>query len=340
MDAKEALRQAAEDTDPVTRRAAMEAIGAVLGESGGGLLKQGLNDPNDEGVRFSAAMALGEVRYLPALPILREKAEMYTGERDKRVYCAVLYALYRMDDVSHLGDLAGMLIDERDPDVRAFAAQVFGKIGNPAAVSLLKKAQAVETSDRAKYNMTEALALLNDPPAEVLMESYARGYYIDLQLEAIPVLARQYSPDTVAILRELMELRFPTRVRVRAAGALARLGQPSPEAYTLCAEAARSPAKFPLDREPKDVVAAGEGVASLQTLAAISLGWMGRQDALEVLTPLLHSPSGTVRVAAAMSVIRLLPDRRPAPVVRPAAPVNRPAAPPRPTSLESSGAKD
>ena len=57
-------------------------------------------------------------------------------------------------------------------------------------------------------------------------------------------------------------------------------------------------------------------VRSLQRLAAICLGWMGHQEATGPLHGLLRSGDGGVRVAAAMSLVRLLKAYKP--VHRPA----------------------
>jgi HEAT repeat protein len=337
IDAKTALLQAAEDpNDAGTRMEAMEAIGQVLPEEGG-ILKQGLDD-SDERVRFAAAMALGDVKYAPALPALQEKAKPYTGERDKRVYCAILYALYRMGDVNHLGDLATLLFD-RDPEVRAFAAQAMGKLGNPAAMGLLSQAVADEHNEKAKFNIIEAMTLLGDAGSRKLLESYASGYFLDLSLAAIPTVANEYTPDTMAILQNLMGSKH-ARVRVRAAGAMGKLGRVTPETYSLCVAAAKTPEKFVEQDESIDQIAAGLEVASLRQLAVISLGWMRRPDAEAVLYPLLQSPSGGVRGGAAMSILRLQSAGNPAAVEAAPAPASQPAKAPVAPAMRTSGAKD
>ena len=50
---------------------------------------------------------------------------------------------------------------------------------------------------------------------------------------------------------------------------------------------------------------------SLRNLGEIALGWMGRQEAVDILKPLLQDSDGSVRVAAAMSILRLLQHYRP-----------------------------
>jgi HEAT repeat protein len=350
IDARTVLRQAAEDSgDEEARLAAMHAMSEVMPADAGGVLKQALDDPKER-VRFPAAMAIGDIRYAPALPVLQEKARMYTGERDKRVYCAVLYALHRLGDDTRMGDLAQFLFDG-DEEVRAFAAQVMGKVGNPTAVPLLKNALMDEKKEKPKYNITEAMALLGDAGAQARLEAFARGGFedIQIQLEAIPALGREYSPNTMAILQDLMEEGHKSpQVRVRAAGVMARLGQVTDEAYDLCARAAAHPDRFQIEQVTPDRTLAGSQVASLEQLAAISLGWMNRPDTLCVLHPLLRSPKALTRVAAAMSILRLGGGDRRAASASPAAggespapeAATQPTVTTRPPALRTSGAKD
>ncbi|HUT57918.1 MAG TPA: HEAT repeat domain-containing protein [Phycisphaerae bacterium] len=341
IDAKTTLRQDADKADPGTKVFVMEAMAEVMGYEAGGVFKQALNEDN-ENVRFAAAMAIGDVKYEPAKPLLLAKATMYTGERDKRVYCAVLYALFRLGDTSRLSDLADLLQDP-EPSVRAVAAQVMGKIGEPSAVGPLKTILADERDEGAKYNMIEALAVLGDSGSQALLESYAKGFYLDLRLAAVPAMAREYSLNAVLVLRELLDIKHPPRVRVMAAGALAELGEVSDDGYRLSVAAASRPGSFVDTGADDRRLIVGIEVASLQRLAAISLGWMKRKQAVDVLHPLLSSGDGGVRVAAAMSIMRLLADqKRPLLPPEPQPPEGRAQTPtPRPRpKLHTAGAKD
>lgn len=332
VDARTVLRSAAgEPNDDTTRLAAMEAIGEVMPEEGG-ILKEGLNDASAR-ARFAAAMAIGDARYAPALPALQAKARMYTGEPDRRTYCAILYALHRLGDDTETRKLGSLLYD-REPQVRAIAAQVLGKVGDPASVGVLQKALQGEIDPRARFNMIEALTVLGDPGAREKLEGYAASPYTDYQLEAIPALGREYSPDTMAKLDGLTDEKYSTRVRIKAAGVMARLGHSPDWSYRLALAAARNPKRFVIGDENADRKATELEIASLQQIAAIALGWMRRVEALPVLHGLLENPSGPVRVAAAMSIIRLAGER---PRAAAAGPESRPAGAP---ALRTAGAKD
>ncbi|MCD6364524.1 MAG: HEAT repeat domain-containing protein, partial [Planctomycetes bacterium] len=114
---------------------------------------------------------------------------------------------------------------------------------------------------------------------------------------------------TAAVLQEvLVNPRETVQARVAAAGSLAQMGKPPRYAYDLCLTSAHMPVEV--------ITKAARGRSggyrpsemeeiSLRRLAAISLGWMGRPDAVNVLYPLLKNYDGGVRVAAAMSIVRL-----------------------------------
>lgn len=311
LDSETTLRLAAEDANISTRAFGMEAIGQVLGDDAGANLVQGLEDASPL-VRFAAAMAIGDANYQPALAALVAKAQDKTGEQDKRVFCGILYALFRLGDTSHLQSLA-LLLQDPEASVRANAALVMGKIGNRSAIGPLKSMLADEINEGAKYNITEALALLGDGGKQQLLEAYVRGYFMDLRLSAMPALARCNAPGAWQILKEQEAWGNPARVRIIAAGAVGLLDGEHPggndgSGYDLCVEACRNPA--PLAKEPEDqeqafANASARGV-SLQRLAALSLGWMRNIEAVPVLARLLTHADGGVRVAAAESIIRLL----------------------------------
>ncbi len=298
------LRRAASDRAPATRAAAMEAIGQVLAAQGGDLLEQGLDDA-EPGVRFAAAMAIGDAKHRPALGALAAKIKPQTGERDRRVFCAVLYALFRLGNLSHLGDLADLLKDP-EPAVRANAAMVMGKIGNPSAVGPLKSVLVDETNETAQYNMTEALAALGDSRSQALLEGFARGVYLDLRLAAIPAIARFQTLYAKPALRDILAHAHSTRVRVSAAGALASMGEYDPQGYDLCIQSCKNPKVMMEHGAVEDPAASDVELSSLQQLAARSLGWMNKPQAVPTLEDLMHHADPPVRVMAAMSIIRIL----------------------------------
>jgi len=163
-----------------------------------------------------------------------------------------------------------------------------------------------EHNENVMYSLREALAILGDPTSSALLESYARGYYLDLRLAAIPVLGMERSQDSILLLRELTGDRNPPRIRVSAAGALAELGEVDEACYRLCLNALSAPDEVMELGGDTDAVILGTEPASLQRLSAMALGSMGRQQAVPYLHRLLPNENGAVRVAAAMGIIQLV----------------------------------
>ena len=346
IEATSVLRNAAEDADPVVRANALEAMAATLGTQVGANYIQALSDPS-AAVRFAAAMAIGDTRYAPARAQLDKMAQDKTGEPDRRVFVAVVYALFRLGDETYLNQLARSI---RDPEkeVRADAAMILGKMDDPSAVEPLKMALKDERDPGAQIQFVEALARLGDVRSIYRLEAYTKTTYVDERLVAIRAISEVNPPRAEQILDFLLGVKQPIPVRVAAVGALARLGLPYHGGDALCAEAIKNPegllrAYYGKDREIKPVE-----IVSLQELAAISLGWMRQEPAVEVLVPLLQSHDGTVRVAAAMSILRLLSLQQEALAAQEAARTAKAQQKPAETSkpvtprlkLKTAGAKD
>jgi len=343
VDARAALLSAADDEDPATRVHALEALASTFGAETGHVYMEALREKRYEVVRFAAVMAVGDCAYEPALPVLLEMAER--AGPDKRVYCAVIYALHVLGNDDYTSDL-GKLLFHREPEVRAEAARAIGKIGDPSGAGPLEALLADEPSENEKVRLqaTASLAMLGETRYAHMLEAYARQPFVDLRLAAIDEVGRLRSPQLTGALNALLAEREPPRVRVAAAGALARSGHFDAEGYSLCVKALQNPERM-LRRfyRPHREVTHVE-VMSLQRLAALSLGWMNRDEAVNVLHPLLKSRDGAIRAAAAASLVRLLSayDETARP---PAEPEPAAKTPPEPTEpkrrkLHTAGGRD
>lgn len=335
IDGRSTLLQMVEAQDPCVRSNAIEALAQTVGAEAGDVYLQALKD-KDPIVRFAAAVAVGDTRYAPAKDIL---TGMGKTEPDKRVFAGVIYALYRLGDQQYAGEVGKLLFD-REKEVRAVAAMVMGKMGEPSAVGPLRSLLGDEQEPMVQLQLTESLSLLGDSRSTMLLEAYTKTTFLDDRLVAIPALARTRTQRAVAVLRELNRKEQPLRVRVSAVGGLAMLGCYTQDDFELVSLAARNPCEALIKACEKapDTTA----VYSLQRLAALSLGHMKCQGVVEVLHPLLCSEDGAVRVAAAMSLLRLLPKAQaPAPAT-PAcpAPATCPTAAtgPAPSAGASAGA--
>ncbi len=341
IDARTTILEAADAKDPTTRIHAIEALSETLGQQAGGVYMQALKDP-DAGVRLVAAIAIGDVRYEPALPTLLKMGK--SVEWNRMVFCGVIYALFRLGDDTHTGELGGLLLDE-EKTVRRFAAMAMGKMGERAAIRPLETLYGDEQDDATKLQIVESLAMLGERRYQGLLEAYTKSQFMDDHLIAIMALQRIGSARAKTVIRNLMGEEHPPRVRVAAAGGLAQLGEIDEAGYDLCVQAARSPQSLLKGEKIEGTQEVDErNVKSLQRLAVMSLGWMKHQDAVGVLHPLLKDRDSGVRVAAAMSILRLLPGYASPPPKAPAPAATKPAAKDKPapkrTKMHSAGAKD
>ena len=297
------LRAAAADEDATTRANAMEAMAIALDTDGGDLMVRGLDDKSPM-VRFAAAMAIGDVAYSPALDRLREI--MDEEEPEVTLQCGIIYALHQLGDVSYNPRL-GVYLWEPDRWVRANTTLVMGKIGDPSAIGPLKSLLRDETDDVVQINIIESLASLGDVRSAMELEGYCRlpfERFGPQQLVALRAVARLVPGNAKMVLSEKVHHDKWPRVRVVAAGGLARMGVIDEKGYELCLQAIRDPMALLKEAHP-DVEMPPHMAGSLQQVAAVALGWFGRTDAIRDLQPLLTSEQGPVRVAAAMSIILL-----------------------------------
>ncbi|MHC4294528.1 MAG: HEAT repeat domain-containing protein [Planctomycetota bacterium] len=311
IDARSTMRQAADDVDPIVRANAIEAIAQTLGAKGGAVFRQGLDD-SYPAVRFAAAMAVGDIRYAPArdllLRMIRTKGEDARAEPDKRVFCAVVYALHRLGETGATAELGKLLFDP-EKEVRSNAAMVMGKIGEPSAIEALRTQLAHEQEQTVQLQIVEAMATLGDSRSIILLESYTKTQFLEDRLVAISGMERIRSPASVPTLENLISEKQPPRVRVAAAGALAKLGKTNPMGHRICIQAAKDPHLVFRQSPAVETEVTDVEIFSLQRLAAISLGWMKDSSSVNVLHPLLNSADGGVRIAAAMSILRLCEGR-------------------------------
>ena len=121
QDAQAQLRLMAEEPDPQVRTKALEALAATEGREAGKLVMRGLHDEHVP-VRFAAAMAIGDVRYEPARPLLLAMAKDSTTP--PKLLCAVIYALHRIGDTTYTTELGRLLFNPDDKWVRATAPNV------------------------------------------------------------------------------------------------------------------------------------------------------------------------------------------------------------------------
>ena len=329
IDAKHVLLSAADDKDDFTRAEAIEALGQTLGTDCGNTYIQALQDRSPV-VRFAAAIVAGDLKYSPAKPELLRMAQVAAdGERDKRVFAGVVYALYRMGNTDHTRELTPLLFDA-ESEVRANVALVMGKMGNVHAMPPLKALRGSERNPAVQIQLKDSLAMLGDPGSIESLEGYARSsIYVDERVPAIQSLGKLRDRQAVYLLRNMDRPGEPVLVRLVTAGALSQLGLYSQVGYDFCLRTVQDPVKVLSESSGGKIEIKPEDASKAEILAAISLGQMGNVAAVDSLQPILRSADGSARVAAAKSILTLLPayQRAQPPLAQPVVPPVAPAAP-------------
>ncbi len=314
IDARTVLLRSVDDQDPIVRAYALESTADLLGKDAGGAVMQALNDPAYN-VRFVAAMSIGEIRYAPAREKLLEMAKPVkgVGEPDYRVLTAVVYALTQLGDDEYTRKLAGglaSLLRHREPEIRAAAAWAMGAIGHPSAVAPLKGMVKDEQSDKARQTMIEALAVLGEQRYQRFLEA---SKYSDMEnrVSSVRTMGRVGTREMEAVLSDMAWSNQPPQVRVVAMGELARLNAGSKDGLQYIRQCVRGPRRMLEEAMAGRREVESSEVYDLQQMAAEALGKTDQEVAVNDLHPLLSSPDPAVRVAAAMSVMKLLAAYRP-----------------------------
>ncbi|MDY7009823.1 MAG: HEAT repeat domain-containing protein [Planctomycetota bacterium] len=319
-DARITLRQAAEDPDPQVRTKALEALAASEGSAAGTIILQSLQDDHVP-VRFAAAMAAGDIRYGPAKPILLKMIK--DADDQPKLKCAMIYALHRLGDDSYTGQL-GRMIRHKDKWVRATAAMVMGRMGEPSAKAPLKSLQRTDHDPVVQLQVVEALAQLGDERSLVLLEAFTKSQYMEDRIIAVQSLGRLTNARSIFILRQLLkDKKQEPAVRLAITGSLARRGEQVNIELPL--KAVSDPEGVLRKFRDKDVRIRPMEVTNLRVIAILALEYAPDPVVADTLAPYLHSPDGAVRVAAGKALLRLLqaykslaePAEQPEPIEKP-----------------------
>jgi len=315
LDAEVVLKTALDSPEWSTRARAIEALAYVDGAAAGRMFTQALGD-REPAVRFAAAVAIGDTAYSPAKDRLAEmaSADPARGEGDRRVYAGVLYALWRLTgETSYAFELATLLKDSEWP-VRDNAAFVLGRMDVKGVTELLTMQLRVEQQRQAEVEMrlVESLAQLGDTRSRELLLAFTQTRkYEGQDLQAINALGKVGGPHAQRQLRVLTEDDRPAYLRLAAVAALADLGVYDEGAYHYATLAMTDTNRVVAEKR-KDKTVTPDEANAVRYLAVLALGRMNQPLAVDAILPALKSESGPLRVAAAMSVLQLLPPESPA----------------------------
>jgi hypothetical protein len=288
----EVLQQAAESTNPMLRANAIESLHHAPDEAQS-IVQRALGDPN-RGVRFIAAMTVGDL----ALCELSSLVRPLLHDESQSVQAAAIYALDRCDEEPDPNPLASMIFSD-NPEVRANAAVVLGRMGNRSAIHMLRSAVGremprvpIERIRIIDLQIAEAIVKLGDDRqldvirAALFAPVAEQGEIVAL---ACQMAGRLEDRRALTNLRDLAtregQRRMPPEIRLAATEAIARL----------------DPGAAPLEVALRH---ADSERFDHRAQAAVTLGAIDHPAALNALMQLLADSNPLVQVSAAGGLLQ------------------------------------
>ncbi|MFQ5805512.1 MAG: HEAT repeat domain-containing protein [Phycisphaerae bacterium] len=222
-------------------------------------------------VRYAGCVALGEVRDSASLRAFRRLLE----DPDARIRLAAAFAACRCGETNPRRVLVQTLNDHPDEKLRADAAYLIGKLGEPQAAKRLRLARGREKSNHVLLHILTALAMLGDEDARDALIYYTQSD-TNSRLVALQALVELAPPRArTALLRLLNEESYYLQARLIAARALGKLGVDA--GYDLAIKT--------LIRTADDE----NETMQIRVNAALALGAIGRPRALPALRRLAET---------------------------------------------------
>lgn len=285
--AQQVIQAALADVDAVARVNAIEVV-ATTGRVEMMPLVQRLLQDQIVPVRYAAALAVGDLQYVPAQRLLTPLLK----DPDSNVIIAASYAMGRLGGTQYL-EVIRKAIENPDQEVRANSAFLLGKIGDRGALRLLKRAQEdKDSSEKVRFQAMEARAKLGDEDVLQRLWAIVLSAYADdrvLGLRAIGALGTRQARDIIATKLEDQVLE----VRLVAAEQLGMLGDSTGEPQVL-------------EVFQKNLTAGMERIAAqrVNVLVSLAIGHIGTPAVAKYLPLLLKNESKYVRIAAAKAVFQ------------------------------------
>lgn len=293
------LLRAAQSDDPVVVANALEALVKVAPRDGRPAFRQATRAELPL-VRFAGLMALGDVRDAESLPLMTAAAQ----DAHALVRLAGAYAACRCGKDGYARVLMRALTDAPEENLRAEAAHLLGRLGEPRACKWLRVARelaANKKSRRVDLAINGALARLGDEDGLPQLVVYSRGDAAT-RAEALLILAELDYRDAREDL--LFALVGPEEeyleARLIAARGLGKLGYR--EGYDLALRMLEY-----TDPNPAPTPDNPDRTFTVRSLAVHALAEIGDARALAPLRELAADQGDPrLQVAASYAVCRIL----------------------------------
>jgi HEAT repeat protein len=301
------LTDRANDENENVRRAAIESLANFEDESVVPLLRVAIRDDSPK-IRTAAAQSLGQLQGVAAVPELIQTLK----DSDPWVRYYVLQVLGQIRSPESVDAVAGVLREDKAPQVRIAAAEALGSIGGRRIVSILAPYVGSENCDLARAALL-ALGAVAHPDALDPILNALRSDDSSRRLDAVRAIAARRDNEAAEMLQWTAAADPSEEVAERAIEELAKIAT---------AESVSALLRLASDRRlrekaitgisrlgPKHLqhIKAGLFSPQLETRrAAVEvLGRMKHPEASEALRTALDDDRPEVRLAALLALRRL-----------------------------------
>lgn len=300
------------DTNPYIRKNAIEVIANTKCSQLAPKIEKMLADDYVP-VRFSAAIALGEIDYTKAKLSLKKLIQL--GDEMSKI--AAEFSLAKMGEINQIPIIKSAL-NSSDKSLKANAIMLLGKLGDKSNLELLYAIlKDKNESDAVMFNAVEAIASLKDDRIYERLWTMLISKYADdriFGIKAMGDLGNKQAKDALLTMLydEILE------VRLAAAIELGKLNNQAgfPDVYDALTKplsqiqaervnnnvkdsniaAAKSSPDYWIQPEP-------ETIARVKVLAAMAIGYIKNDKLNQFLPSLLSDQDVNVRLAAAQSAM-------------------------------------
>ena len=282
------LRQALKDNSDLIRIHAIEVV-ATTGRKELMPIVTTLLRSYSIGVRFSAAVAIGDMRYSPG----EYAVSRLLNDKDENAKIAAAYALTKLGREDY-SSLIRNAINSNDQTVRANSALLLGKMGDPKDLeSLYLILQDLEASDKVKIQAIEAIAMLGDERIyQKKLWALLISKYADDRVMGIKAMGALGTEDARNAIMTMLDDDV-LEIRLCAAEQLGKLGDRAGETEVLEYFTKKS-----LSKDRASIVQAN-------MLGAMAIGQIGGNSLTKFLPGLMKDRSKVVRLRAAQAVLLL-----------------------------------
>ncbi len=241
-------------------------------------------------VRFLATLAVGELRYEPAMPQIKERLK----DPDSNVKIAAAYAMVRLGHKEYEKVLR-LALPSSNQELRANAVLMLGKNGNPDDITPIREVLVdSKSSDKVTLQCIQSLAMLGDESVYPKLWTRLISKYADDRLVGVQCMGALGTPRARdALILQLEDDDNFLEVKLAAAEQLGKLGSPL-----------GVPEVLAVFEKSMTATMSDEEARRVKVLAASAIGEIGTDNLTRYLPGLLKDRSVFVRLAAAKAVFR------------------------------------